>query len=63
MFNLAQDLSENTNRFAAQPMKAKALAGQLADWLRHVDAQMPTNKAMGRAVPLPDVALANTSRR
>ena len=54
LFNLSDDLGERTNLAAENPAKARALAGQLAAFLRETNAQMPTDKRTGKPVPLPD---------
>ena len=53
LFNLAGDLGEEHNLAATEPARVHDLAEQLRAHLTAVDAQMPTDKAAGEAVPLP----------
>lgn len=57
LFDLDEDISEANNLIQQKPKIAKRLAKTLSDYLRSVDAQMPTVKATGEAVPWPDEAL------
>jgi len=54
LFNLADDLSETTNLAETKPEIRARLAGQLADYLRKVDAQMPIDRRTNQPVPLPE---------
>jgi len=53
LFNLARDLGEQTNLVEQQPDVRDRLAGELAEYLISVDAQMPIIKATGEQVPYP----------
>lgn len=54
LFNLAQDLGEQTNLADKQSEIRDRLAGELGRYLAAVKAQMPIVKATGEAVPYPD---------
>jgi arylsulfatase A-like enzyme len=58
LFDLAHDLGETTNLAAGNPAKVRALAARLTQHLTSVGAQMPIDKATGRAVPWPSEAAA-----
>jgi arylsulfatase A-like enzyme len=58
LFDLAHDLGETTNLAEGQPEKVRALAARLTQHLVSAGAQMPTDKATGRAVPWPSEATA-----
>ncbi len=53
LFNLAEDLGEQTNLVEQQPDVRDRLAGELAKFLVSVEAQMPIVKATGEVVPYP----------
>jgi arylsulfatase A-like enzyme len=53
LFNLAEDLGEQTNLVEQQRDVRDHLAGELAKYLVSVEAQMPIIKATGEAVPYP----------
>jgi len=53
LFNLKQDISESFNLATTFPDKLIELAKNLSDFLLMVDAQMPSYKEDGRAVPYP----------
>lgn len=53
LFNVAEDLSEQTNLADGQPEVRDRLAAELGRYLDAVDAQMPTNRGTGEAVPYP----------
>ena len=53
LFNLAEDLGEETNLVEQQPEVRDRLAGELAKYLVSVEAQMPIIKATGETVPYP----------
>jgi arylsulfatase A-like enzyme len=61
LFNLAADLGEQRNLAASEPEIRERLAGQLARFLASVDAQMPTVRASGEMVALPDGTIARSS--
>jgi arylsulfatase A-like enzyme len=54
LFNLAQDLGEQTNLADKQPDIRDRLAAELRRYLAAVEAQMPVVKSTGEAVPYPD---------
>jgi arylsulfatase A-like enzyme len=63
LFNLAEDLEEQTNLVEQQPEVRDRLAGELAKYLVSVEAQMPIIKATGEKVPYPGpVANADKDR-
>ena len=53
LFNIAQDIGETTNLADTKPQKLKELAERLTDYLKSVNAQMPTNKITGEIVEWP----------
>jgi hypothetical protein len=55
--NIRMDLGETTNLVQKEPTMAGKLAGELSNYLRSMDAQMPIIKATGKQVPWPDEAL------
>jgi len=57
LFNISKDIGELHN-LADQEIGIKNnLAKELADYLRSVEAQMPTFKETGKLVPWPDEVL------
>jgi arylsulfatase A-like enzyme len=56
LFNLADDIGETNNLADANPEKVKQLAGVLTDYLKEVNAQLPSHKDSGRQVAYPAVA-------
>lgn len=54
LFDLNEDIGETNNLVEEQPEKAKELAKILSDYLRSVEAQMPSKKDTGEVVPFPD---------
>ena len=54
LFNIKNDISETKNLASTDKLKVKSLAAELGDYLRRVDAQMPTNTNTGELVPWPD---------
>jgi len=58
LFDLGHDLGETTNLADKNPDKVRALAARLTQHLVSVGAQMPTEKATGRAVAWPSEAAA-----
>ena len=54
LFNLAEDLGEQTNLADQRTDVRDRLASELAQYLIAVDAQMPITKATGEAVPYPN---------
>lgn len=57
LFDLNEDIGETKNLMEEQPGKAKELAQILSDYLRSVEAQMPSKKGSGEIVPFPDEVL------
>lgn len=53
LFDLEEDLSEQTNLADEKPAVRKRLAKQLGEYLTAVAAQMPTIKSTGQPVPYP----------
>jgi arylsulfatase A-like enzyme len=58
LFNIDGDIGETNNLFADEADKAGELAKLLSDYLRSVDAQMPTYSETGLQVPWPDQVLS-----
>lgn len=57
LFNISDDIGESTN-LANQEIEIKnELAKELSEYLRSVDAQMPSDKASGEQIPWPDEVL------
>lgn len=54
LFNIAADIGEAKNLAETKPALRKQLATRLAHELKAMDAQMPTIKATGEVVPLPE---------
>ena len=59
LFNITEDIGETNNLFEVQPNKAWELAMELSNYLKSVDAQMPTYSETGKQVPWPDESLSN----
>ncbi|MCD4735797.1 MAG: sulfatase-like hydrolase/transferase, partial [Bacteroidales bacterium] len=57
LFNIKEDIGEQNNLSEENPAITKELAVKLANYLRSVDAQRPTNKETGKPVDWPDKAL------
>ena len=57
LFNLNEDIGETKNLIEEQPENAMGLAKILSDYLRSVNAQMPSKKDTGEMVPFPDEVL------
>lgn len=57
LFNIGEDIGEQRNIAEKNPKKVKELAKVPSDYLREVDAQMPTFKSTGKKVPYPDEVL------
>jgi arylsulfatase A-like enzyme len=53
LYDLDQDIGERDNLAARRPDVRDRLAAELARYLAAVDAQMPTDRATGKAVPYP----------
>ena len=53
LFDLAADLSEQTDLAAGEPGRVRALADRLTAWLQSHGAQMPVDKRTGTGVPFP----------
>jgi len=62
LFNLEDDLGETRDVANAQPAKVAELARLLAERLRALEAQMPTDKRTGQPIELPDQALGANGR-
>lgn len=58
LFNIAEDIGETDDRIGSEAARADALAARLAERLRSMEAQMPTEKRTGRPVEWPDQARA-----
>ncbi len=54
LFNIADDIGESTNLASSKPEIKEALAKELGEYLRNVEAQMPTLKETNQPVPWPD---------
>jgi arylsulfatase A-like enzyme len=57
LYNLKDDIGEQTDLAASNPRKLKELTSLLTKQLREWDAQWPVWKASGKQVPLPDEIL------
>jgi arylsulfatase A-like enzyme len=57
LFNIPNDIGESTNLASQEIEIKKEMAKELGDYLRSVDAQMPTEKSSGNQVPWPDEVL------
>ncbi|MBM1106188.1 sulfatase [Aurantibacter crassamenti] len=62
LFDLNVDIGETKNLIEEQPEKAKELAKILSDYLREVEAQMPSKRDTGLVVPYPDEALNSVNK-
>jgi len=60
LFDLNEDIGETKNLIEEKPEKAKELAAVLSNYLRSVEAQMPSKKETGELVPLPDELFPTT---
>ena len=54
LFNIKEDIGEHNNLAETNTKKVRQLAKILSDYLRKVDAQMPSNKETGVQIPLAD---------
>ncbi len=54
LYNLREDLGERNNLAPKHKEMVKSMAKDLGDQLRKWDASMPTVRATGKTVPLPD---------
>ncbi|MBQ2394587.1 MAG: sulfatase, partial [Alistipes sp.] len=54
LYNLKSDIGEQNNVAAANPEKVKELAAELSAKLREWKSPMPTSRADGKIVPMPD---------
>ncbi|WP_242135681.1 sulfatase [Aestuariivivens marinum] len=54
LFNIEEDIGETNNLASTEKEKLKALAVELGDYLRGVNAQMPTRTDTNQQVPWPD---------
>jgi LytS/YehU family sensor histidine kinase len=57
LFNIIEDIGESKNLIGEQPEKAKELAKILSDYLRKVEAQIPSRKNTGEQIAYPDEVL------
>tara|TARA_R110000796_G_scaffold86056_1_gene186365 strand:+ start:28917 stop:30476 length:1560 start_codon:yes stop_codon:yes gene_type:complete len=57
LFNLKEDIGETQNLVKEQPEKARELAKTLSDYLRKVEAQIPSRKDTGEQIAYPDEVL------
>ncbi|MCK0132984.1 sulfatase [Arenibacter sp. S6351L] len=62
LFNIKEDIGETKNLVKEQPAKARELAKILSNYLRKVEAQIPSQKDTGEQIAFPDEVL-NTSNR
>ncbi len=53
LFNLREDIGETHNLAESNPEKRQQLATVLKDYLKNVDAQMPTDKITGKLIGIP----------
>ncbi len=54
LYNLGDDIGENSNLSDRYPTKVKELSYLLSNELRKHDAPMPSFKSLGKLVPMPD---------
>ena len=54
LYNLANDIEEKHNLASKYPKKVKEMAKDLGTTLRGWEAPMPTVRATGKKVPMPD---------
>jgi len=54
LYNIRQDIGEQRNLIESNRDIAAELAGELTDYLKKQNAQMPTRKSDGKPVPWPD---------
>ena len=59
LFNIQNDIGEQTNLFEKEKSQAKELAKLLTDYLKSVDAQMPSFKSTNKKIPFPNEAIEN----
>lgn len=59
LFNIKDDIGEVNNLFMTAQDRALELAIELSDYLKSVDAQMPSYSETGEQVPWPDHSLSN----
>ncbi|SMG42164.1 sulfatase [Arenibacter troitsensis] len=57
LFNIKEDIGETRNLVKEQPEKARELAKILSDYLRNVEAQIPSRKDTGEQIAYPDEIL------
>ena len=57
LFNIKEDIGETRNLVNEQPEKARELAKILSDYLRNVEAQIPSRKDTGEQIAYPDEIL------
>ena len=54
LYNLRDDIGEHSNVAAGNRELTRSMASELSDRLRHWNAPMPTVRATGKPVPMPD---------
>lgn len=54
LFNITENIGENTDLSSRYPQIVKGLSAELGNYLREVDAQRPSFKSTGNLVPFPD---------
>jgi arylsulfatase A-like enzyme len=57
LFNIKEDIGERNNLILEKPEKARELAKILSDYLRKVEAQIPSRKDTGEQIAYPDEVL------
>jgi len=62
LFNIKEDIGETKNLVNEQPVKTLELAKILSDYLREVEAQIPSQKDTGEQVAYPDEVLNSNNR-
>lgn len=62
LYNLAQDIEERNNLAAKYPERVKSMAKDLGNSLRKWEAPMPTVRATGNIVPMPDEVIPETKK-
>ena len=58
LYNVKEDIAEQTDIAAANPDVVEAMAMELSQYLRDRDAQRPSFKATGKPCPWPDEAIS-----
>jgi arylsulfatase A-like enzyme len=57
LYNISSDIGEQHNLAAQHPEKVREMGVKLGNYLRRVNAQRPSYKSTGKAVPWPDETL------